>query len=73
MLERTFRHAKGHSGAVGKSADSFKKRRRHTILDEIDMNVAIQAKLLRVIQERKVRPRQRSHDINVRIVAVTQT
>ncbi len=71
-----FGHARGSfTGAIQRKRGLFEEAEGGTLfLDEIgDMNVALQSKLLRVIQERKVRlvgeniPR----DINVRIIAAT--
>lgn len=71
-----FGHAKGSfTGAVGKKRGLFEEAEGGTIfLDEIgDMNLALQGKLLRVIQERKIRPvgENIDHDIDVRIIAAT--
>lgn len=71
-----FGHAKGSfTGAINRKRGLFEEAQGGTLfLDEIgDMNVALQAKLLRVIQERKVRavgdnvPRE----VDVRIIAAT--
>lgn len=71
-----FGHAKGSfTGAVGKKRGLFEEAEGGTIfLDEIgDMNLALQGKLLRVIQERKIRAvgENVDHDIDVRIIAAT--
>lgn len=71
-----FGHAKGSfTGAVGKRKGLFEEAEGGTIfLDEIgDMNLALQGKLLRVVQERKIRAvgDNVDHDIDVRIVAAT--
>jgi len=71
-----FGHAKGSfTGAIQRKRGLFEEAEGGTLfLDEIgDMNVALQAKLLRVIQERKVRPvgDNTTRDINVRIIAAT--
>ncbi len=71
-----FGHAKGSfTGAISKKRGLFEEAEGGTLfLDEIgDMNVALQSKLLRVVQERKVRPvgDNTSHDIDVRIIAAT--
>lgn len=71
-----FGHAKGSfTGAVGRKRGLFEEAEGGTIfLDEIgDMNLALQGKLLRVIQERKLRAvgDNIDRDIDVRIVAAT--
>lgn len=71
-----FGHAKGSfTGAIQKKKGLFEEADGGTLfLDEIgDMNVSLQAKLLRVIQERKVRPvgDNVARDVNVRIIAAT--
>ena len=71
-----FGHAKGSfTGAIQKKKGLFEEAEGGTLfLDEIgDMNVALQAKLLRVIQERKVRAvgDNVARDVNVRIIAAT--
>jgi two-component system, NtrC family, response regulator HydG len=71
-----FGHAKGSfTGATGRKKGLFEEADGGTIfLDEIgDMNLALQAKLLRVIQERKIRAvgDTLDKDIDVRIVAAT--
>ncbi|SAL48338.1 sigma-54-dependent transcriptional regulator [Caballeronia humi] len=71
-----FGHAKGaFTGAVSERAGRFVEARRGTLfLDEIgDMPLAMQAKLLRAIQERSVMPlgSNRPVDIDVRIVTAT--
>ena len=71
-----FGHAKGSfTGAIQRKRGLFEEARGGTLfLDEIgDMNVALQSKLLRVIQERKVRAvgENMAHDIDVRIIAAT--
>ncbi len=71
-----FGHAKGSfTGAVNRKRGLFEEAEGGTLfLDEIgDMNVALQAKLLRVIQERKVRAvgDNLARDVDVRIVAAT--
>lgn len=71
-----FGHAKGSfTGAIAKKRGLFEEAEGGTIfLDEIgDMNLALQGKLLRVIQEKKIRAvgDNVDHDIDVRIVAAT--
>lgn len=71
-----FGYAKGaFTGAVGRKRGLFEEANGGTIfLDEIgDMNLALQAKLLRVIQERKIRAVGETidKDIDVRIIAAT--
>lgn len=71
-----FGHAKGSfTGAIQQKRGLFEEAEGGTLfLDEIgDMNVQLQSKLLRVIQEKKVRPvgSNVSHDVDVRIIAAT--
>jgi DNA-binding NtrC family response regulator len=71
-----FGHAKGSfTGAIQRKRGLFEEADGGTLfLDEIgDMNVQLQSKLLRVIQEKKVRPVGENVDksIDVRIVAAT--
>lgn len=71
-----FGHAKGSfTGAITRKRGLFEEAEGGTLfLDEIgDMNVQLQAKLLRVIQERKVRAvgDNTARDVDVRIVAAT--
>ena len=71
-----FGHAKGSfTGAIQRKRGLFEEAEGGTLfLDEIgDMNVSLQSKLLRVIQERKVRAvgENVARDVNVRIVAAT--
>jgi len=71
-----FGHAKGSfTGAIQRKRGLFEEAEGGTLfLDEIgDMNIALQSKLLRVIQERKVRPvgDNVTRDVNVRIIAAT--
>ena len=71
-----FGHARGaFTGAVSNREGLFQAAEGGTLfLDEIgDMAVALQVKLLRVLQERKVRPlgSNRDIEINVRIISAT--
>lgn len=71
-----FGHAKGSfTGAIGKKKGLIEEANGGTLfLDEIgDMSPPLQAKLLRVIQERKIRPvgDNTSYDVDVRIIAAT--
>jgi transcriptional regulator with PAS, ATPase and Fis domain len=71
-----FGHAKGaFTGAVARKKGLFEEADGGTLfLDEIgDMYTSLQAKLLRVLQEKKVRAvgDNESRDINVRIIAAT--
>ncbi len=71
-----FGHARGaFTGAVSSREGLFQAAESGTLfLDEIgDMPAALQVKLLRVLQERKVRPlgSNRDIDINVRILSAT--
>lgn len=71
-----FGHAKGSfTGAQDKRVGLFEEANRGTLfLDEIgDLNPALQAKLLRVLQERKIKRVGENvfRDIDVRIIAAT--
>lgn len=71
-----FGHAKGSfTGAIQRKRGLFEEAEGGTLfLDEIgDMNVSLQSKLLRVIQEKKVRPvgDNIARDVDVRIIAAT--
>lgn len=71
-----FGHAKGSfTGASDKKAGLFEEAEGGTLfLDEIgDMNVLLQAKLLRVLQEKKIRRvgENQSRPIDVRIISAT--
>jgi DNA-binding NtrC family response regulator len=71
-----FGHAKGSfTGAVHKKKGLFEEANGGTLfLDEIgDMSPSLQAKLLRVLQERKIRPVGDTQmiDVDVRIIAAT--
>ncbi|MCM2280876.1 MAG: sigma-54 dependent transcriptional regulator [Bdellovibrionaceae bacterium] len=71
-----FGHAKGSfTGAIGRKRGLFEEAEGGTIfLDEIgDMDASMQAKLLRVIQERKIRAVGDTVDktIDVRVIAAT--
>ena len=71
-----FGHGKGSfTGAIQRKRGLFEEAEGGTLfLDEIgDMNVALQSKLLRVIQERKVRAvgENIARDVDVRIIAAT--
>ena len=71
-----FGHAKGaFTGAHERKKGLFEEAEGGTLfLDEIgDLDMALQAKLLRVLQERKIKPvgDNQMKDINVRIIAAT--
>lgn len=71
-----FGHAKGSfTGAVQRKRGLFEEANGGTLfLDEIgDMDLALQSKILRAIQERKIRPvgENQSREIDVRIIAAT--
>lgn len=71
-----FGHAKGaFTGAIQRKRGLFEEAEGGTLfLDEIgDMNISLQSKLLRVIQEKKVRAvgENLTRDVDVRIVAAT--
>lgn len=71
-----FGHTKGaFTGAIDKKKGLFEEADSGTLfLDEIgDMDLSLQAKLLRVLQERKIKPvgDNQMHDIDVRVIAAT--
>lgn len=71
-----FGHAKGSfTGAIQRKKGLFEEAEGGTLfLDEIgDMDVSLQAKLLRVLQERKIKAvgDTQSKDIDVRVIAAT--
>lgn len=71
-----FGHAKGaFTGAVGKKTGLFEEAEGGTLfLDEIgDLSLPLQAKLLRVLQERKIKRIGENQyvDINVRVISAT--
>ncbi|MBC7467031.1 MAG: sigma-54-dependent Fis family transcriptional regulator [Bdellovibrio sp.] len=71
-----FGHAKGSfTGATERRKGLFEEAEGGTLfLDEIgDLDISLQAKLLRVLQERKIKPvgDNQAKDINVRIIAAT--
>jgi PAS domain S-box-containing protein len=71
-----FGHEKGaFTGAIASRIGLFREAEGGTLfLDEVgDLNVALQAKILRTIQEREVRPvgGNRAHPIDVRILSAT--
>lgn len=71
-----FGHAKGaFTGAVQKKVGLFEEANNGTLfLDEIgDLDLALQAKILRAIQERRIRPvgENKDRSIDVRIICAT--
>src|SRR5471030_1858010 len=71
-----FGHAKGaFTGAVSSREGLFQAAAGGTLfLDEIgDMPLSLQVKLLRVLQERKVRPLGSNHDIDVDVRIISAT
>jgi two-component system NtrC family response regulator len=75
MESELFGHVRGaFTGAVGDRLGAFRDARRGTLfLDEIgDMDVALQAKLLRALQERVVNPvGGKPVPVDVRVIAAT--
>ena len=76
MESELFGHAKGSfTGATERKKGLFEEAEGGTLfLDEIgDLDLALQAKLLRVLQERKIKPvgDTQMKDIDVRIIAAT--
>jgi transcriptional regulator with PAS, ATPase and Fis domain len=71
-----FGHERGaFTGAVGARAGMFQLAHRGTIfLDEIaEMSPALQVKLLRVLQEREVRPLGSDHSMKIDVRVITAT
>jgi DNA-binding NtrC family response regulator len=75
METELFGHVRGaFTGAVSERTGAFRQAERGTLLlDEIgDMNVAMQAKILRALQERVVTPiGGKPIDLDVRVIAAT--
>lgn len=76
MESELFGHAKGSfTGAIQSKKGLFEEANSGTVfLDEVgDMSLALQSKLLRVIQERKIRAvgESRDRDIDIRLIAAT--
>jgi two-component system response regulator PilR (NtrC family) len=76
MESELFGHEKGaFTGATGKSEGLVRAADKGTLfLDEIgELAPGLQVKLLRVLQERKVRPvgGSREHDVDIRVISAT--